>query len=260
MMKYCRLLPLTLAAYGCVSCSSIKTTVDKINPFSKKDATAEVAGAEAEEKAMNADVPAGANDAVITVDVGGSRQRIVIHLRPDLAPKHVANFKKMVASGYYDGLAVHRAIRGYLIQTGDPLSKDDGNKVNWGTGGPDFKIPSEAKGKHVKGSVAAARLGDSLNPDKSSSASQFYVMLRPAKGLDGNYTVFGEITQGLDVVEKISAQTVDTNDMPVKRVEIKNIRLVSPGSSELDAPKKKAGKTVPEAEKGIFTRMIERIW
>ncbi len=259
MMKYCRLLPLTLAAYGCVSCSTIKNTVNKVNPFSKDDTPSEVAGDAAAAK-PEADVPAGANDVVISVVVGGAKEQIIIHLRPDLAPKHVANFKKLVSSGYYDGLAVHRAIRGYLIQTGDPLSKDDGNKVNWGTGGPDYKIPSEAKGKHVKGSVAAARLGDSLNPDKSSSGSQFYVMLRPAKSLDGDYTVFGEVTRGLDIVEKISAQTVDTNDMPVKRVEIKSVRLVSPGSHELDAPKKKHGKTVPESEKGMFTRMIERIW
>ena len=257
-MKFCRLLPLTLAAYGCVSCSTIKNTVNKVNPFSKDDTAAEVATEPSAKP--EADVPAGANDAVMTVDVGGVRQTVVIHLRPDLAPKHVANFKKLIASGYYDGLAVHRAIRGYLIQTGDPLSKDDGNKTNWGTGGPDYKIASEAKGKHVKGSVAAARLGDALNPDKSSSGSQFYVMLRPAKTLDGDYTVFGEITRGLDVVEKISAQTVDTNDMPVKRVEIKSVRLVSPGSHELEAPKKKNGKTVPESEKGMFTRMIERFW
>lgn len=250
-MNYRCFLPLALSL-GIVSCSTIKSTVSKVNPFSKAKTM--------EEKVANAEVPTGSNDAVISVKVGGVSQQIVLHLRPDQAPKHVANFKKLVASGYYDGLAVHRSIRGYLIQTGDPLSKDDGNKVNWGTGGPDYKIPSEAKGKHVKGSVAAARLGDALNPDKSSSGSQFYIMLRPAKNLDADYTVFGEITRGIEIVEKIAAQTVDTNDMPVNRVEIKSVHLAAPGSHELEEPKKKHGKTVPESEKGMFTRALERVW
>jgi cyclophilin family peptidyl-prolyl cis-trans isomerase len=259
MMKYWRFLPLTLAALGCVSCASIKNTVNKINPFDKNDASAEVT-ADVEPEKVATPIPANANDAVMIVNVGGNKEEVVIHLRPDLAPKHVANFKKLVSQSYYDDLAVHRAIRGYLIQTGDPLTKDDGNKVNWGTGGPEYKIASEVGGKHKRGAIAAARLNDKLNPDKGSSGSQFYIMLRTAKSLDADYTVFAEVTRGIEIVDKIAAQTVDTNDMPVKRVEIKSIRLVSPGAKELDAPKKSSRKTVPESQKGFFTKMLERFW
>lgn len=258
-MKYWRFLPLTLAALGCVSCASIKNTVNKVNPFHKEDAVEEVTS-EVEPEKVAKPIPANANDAVIVVDVGGNKEEIILRLRPDLAPKHVANFKKLVSQQYYDGLAFHRAIRGYLVQTGDPLTKDDGNKVNWGTGGPEYKIASEVGGKHKRGSIAAARLSDKLNPDKGSSGSQFYIMLRTAKSLDADYTVFAEITRGIEIVDKIAAQTVDTNDMPVKRVEIKNVRLLTPDAKELIAPVKKNGKTIPESQKGIFTRMIERVW
>lgn len=256
MMNFWRFLPLTLAAFGCVSCASIKNTVNKINPFSKSE-PAETAAANDQ---VAPDSTTDGNDAVMVVDIGGSKEEVIIHLRPDLAPRHVANFKKLVKEGYFNGLAMHRAIRGYLVQTGDPLTKDDGDKTNWGTGGPSYKIPAEAKGKHVRGAIAAARLNDQLNPDKSSSGSQFYIMLRTAKALDRDYTVFAEVTRGIEVVEKISGQTVDTNDMPVKRVEVKSIRLLAAGAPELDAPKKKKGKTVPESQKGAFTRMIERFW
>lgn len=256
-MNFWRFLSLTLATFGWVSCTSIKNTVNKINPFSKSD-SAETSAAE--EKAVAPDDKTDGNDAVMVVDVAGQKEEIVIHLRPDLAPKHVANFKKLVRQGYYNGLAVHRAIRGYLVQTGDPLTKDDGDKTNWGTGGPDYKVGSEAKGKHVRGAIAAARLNDKLNPDKSSSGSQFYIMLRTAKALDGDYTVFAEVKRGIEIVDKISGQTVDTNDMPVKRVEIKSVRLVGPGAPELEAPKKGKNKTIPESQKGSITRFIERIW
>lgn len=262
MMKHWRLLPLTLAALGCVSCASIKNTVSKINPFSKDDAPTESTSSDVAQKELKTDavVPAAANDALMVVNVAGETQEVLIHLRPDLAPKHVANFKKLAAQEYFDGLAFHRAIRGYLVQSGDPLTRDDGNKVNWGTGGPEYKIPSEAKGSHKRGSIAAARLNDALNPDKGSSASQFYIMLRSAPSLNKDYTVFAEVTRGIEVVEQIAAQTVDTNDMPVKRVEIKSVRLLNPGDKALEAPKKTKFKTKPDSQKGAVTKFIERIW
>jgi cyclophilin family peptidyl-prolyl cis-trans isomerase len=235
------LLILSVAAFGCASCASLKS------------------GGSTEDDG-SAPSSADYDDAVMTLDVNGSKEKVVLRLRPDLAPKHVANFKKMVNEGYYDGLAVHRAIRGYLVQTGDPLTKDDGEKVNWGTGGPDYKIPAEIKGKHVRGAVAAARLNDQLNPDKSSSASQFYVMLRTAKSLDSGYTVFGEVTQGLEVLQRASAQVVDTNDVPVKRIEVKSIRLVPPNSKDMEPAASGPKKTVPDSQKGPFTKFIERIW
>lgn len=259
MKNYWRFLPLTLTALGCVSCTTIKNTVNKVNPFHKSEAAEETAPAVEREK-VSTPIPANAQDAVMIVKVGGVKEEVVLHLRPDLAPKHVANFKKVVSEQYYDGLAVHRAIRGYLCQMGDPLTKDDGNKINWGTGGPDYKISPEIGGKHKRGAVAAARLDDKLNPNKGSSGSQFYIMLRSAKSLDSNYTVFAEVTRGIEVIEKIAAQTVDTNDVPVKRVEIQSIRLITPDAKELTAPKKGTTKTVPESQKGMFTRFIERFW
>ncbi|MBP7949627.1 MAG: peptidylprolyl isomerase [Verrucomicrobiales bacterium] len=248
MMNLRRLLCLSIASLGCVSCASLK----------KGDSAA--AAPEAPAASAPEAIPSDHNDAIMVVDVNGSKETVVIHLRPDLAPKHVANFKKLVSQGYYDGLAVHRAIRGYLVQTGDPLTRDDGNKVNWGTGGPDYKIPAEVKGKHVKGSLAAARLSDKLNPDKSSSGSQFYITLRTAKSLDSGYSVFGEVAQGLDVIQQVSAAVVDTNDVPVKRIEIKSIRLADASSVEKVERKKSTRKTVPDSQKGPLTRFIERIW
>lgn len=244
MKKFRRFLCLTVAALGCVSCASLKSD------SSSGDVATGDSSAPSEDS----------QDALMVVDVNGSKKNVVLHLRPDLAPKHVANFKKLVSEGYYDGLAVHRAIRGYLVQTGDPLTKDDSNKVNWGTGGPDYKLSAELKGKHKRGSVAAARLSNNVNPSKESSGSQFYMMLRTAKSLDGEYTVFADVTQGLDVLESVAAQVVDTNDVPVKRVEIKSIRLLPPTARELTPAKKSERKSVPDSEKGPITRFIERIW
>jgi cyclophilin family peptidyl-prolyl cis-trans isomerase len=200
------------------------------------------------------------NDAVVTVDLNGVAQQFVIHLRPDLAPKHVANFKSEVNSGTYSGLAVHRAIRSYLVQMGDPLTKDESAKADWGTGGNAKKVPSEVKGKHRRASVAMARLSDDVNPSKLSSATQFYVMLKNAPSLDKDYTVFGEVTSGLDVVERVAATSVDTNDVPTSRVNLSSIKLVAPSAAADVAKRPNRGTATPESEKGTVTKFIERIW
>ena len=134
----------------------------------------------------------GMKFAVIETDKGV----IKFELFEKEAPKHVANFIKLAGKKFYDGLTFHRVEPGFVIQGGDPL----GN----GTGGPGYTIPAEFSGKkHLLGSIAAARLGDQVNPQKASSGSQFYICLGPQSFLDNNYTVFGQVVEGLDVIGKI---------------------------------------------------------
>jgi cyclophilin family peptidyl-prolyl cis-trans isomerase len=145
---------------------------------------------------------------------------ITIELNSKNAPKHVENFKKLVKNGFYNGTTFHRVIPGFMIQGGDPNSKDN-DRSNDGQGGPGYTIPAEIKGKHELGSVAAARMGDQVNPKRESSGSQFYIVTGEASHLDGQYTVFGKVTKGMDVALKISNVKRDAADNPVEKVTIK---------------------------------------
>ena len=144
-------------------------------------------------------------------------------------PLHRENFEKLALNKYYDGVLFHRVIRGFMIQGGDPLSKDPANKAKFGTGGPDYTVPAEfvPEYKHKKGALAAARRGDAVNPYKESSGSQFYLVQDAAAcaQLDGAYTVFGETIEGLDVIDKIAAVQTDNRDCPVQDVKIITIKL-----------------------------------
>ena len=136
-------------------------------------------------------------------------------------PKHRDNFVKLVKSGFYDGTVFHRVILGFMIQGGDPDSKTAKAGQALGMGGPGYTIPAEfnAKLTHKRGALAAAR---TQNPEKASSGSQFYIV-EPAAGthfLDNDYTVFGEITSGLDVITKIASVAKDKSDRPVKDVKM----------------------------------------
>ncbi len=124
---------------------------------------------------------------------------IVLKMFPEEAPETVKNFMKLSKKGFYDGLAFHRVVKDVIVQGGDP----SGN----GTGGPGYTLPAEISSslKHIPGTVAMARRPDSVNPDKRSSGSQFYICLSSAPRLDGNYTIFGEVTEGLDIAGRISA-------------------------------------------------------
>ena len=181
----------------------------------------------------------------------------MIKLRPDIAPKTVANFKKNVENGYYNGLAFHRVVRNYLIQTGDPLSKDDAQKEQWGTTDIGQNLPGEFAGKHMRYAVAMAhKAGES-----TSSGSQFYIMLRPASNLDGTYAVFGEVINGTDALNRLSGVIVDTNDAPLKRVEVTDARLVSSTAQlALDEGLSGRRKTKPDSQKGPVEKFIERVW
>lgn len=144
-------------------------------------------------------------------------------------PLHRDNFEKLALSGFYDGLLFHRVINGFMIQGGDPLTKDPANAAKFGTGGPDYTIPAEfiPEYTHKKGALAAARRGDAANPLKESSGSQFYLVQSEAAcaQLNGAYTVFGETIEGLDVIDKIAAVATNNRDLPLSPVKIISVAL-----------------------------------
>lgn len=143
-------------------------------------------------------------------------------------PKHKENFAKLAISGYYDGLLFHRVINGFMIQGGDPFTKDTSMVAKYGTGGPGYTVPAEfiPEYTHKKGALAAARRGDAANPMKESSGSQFYIVqdANACAALDGDYTVFGETIEGLDVIDKIAAVETNSRDLPLNPVKIISIK------------------------------------
>ena len=139
-----------------------------------------------------------------------------IVLFPDLAPKHVESFLKLSKSGFYNGTIFHRIIPGFMIQGGDPLTKDPANRSRYGTGGPGYTLPAEFnKVPHEKGILSAARTAD-----PNSAGSQFFIMVDKAPHLDGQYTVFGEIVKGIEVADTIVSQPRDLKDNPLERIEM----------------------------------------
>ncbi len=141
----------------------------------------------------------------------------------DETPKHKENFLKLTKEGFYNGTTFHRVIDGFMIQGGDPNSKDN-DISNDGQGGPGYTLPAEFNPKftHVQGALAAARMGDAVNPQKESSGSQFY-LVENKEGthfLDKNYTVFGQVIAGMPVVEKIAEQPKDGRDRPLTDIKM----------------------------------------
>jgi peptidyl-prolyl cis-trans isomerase B (cyclophilin B) len=137
-------------------------------------------------------------------------------LFPDLAPKHVESFLKLAKSGFYNGTLFHRIIPGFMIQGGDPLTKDPANRSRYGTGGPGYTVPAEFNRViHEKGILSAARTAD-----PNSAGSQFFIMVDKAPHLDNQYTVFGEVVKGIEVVDTIVSQPRDLKDNPLERIEM----------------------------------------
>lgn len=184
----------------------------------------------------------------IVTDYGTMKVRLY-----DETPLHRDNFIKLVEEGYYNDLLFHRIIKGFMIQGGDPNSKNAGPEVQLGSGGPGYTVPAEIKSGlyHKKGALAAARMGDQMNPQKASSGSQFYIvqgsvvqesMLQQIASrsgitytpeqittyttvggtpfLDGQYTVFGEVIEGMDVIDKIAAVKTLPGDRPELNVKM----------------------------------------
>lgn len=174
-------------------------------------------------------------------------------------PLHRDNFIKLVNESYFDGILFHRVIKGFMIQTGDPDSKTAKSGQMLGNGGPNYTIPAEIVSKyfHKKGALAAARTGDSMNPKRESSGSQFYIVqgkkftddelnmyesrlkvkfskeqrdayktVGGAPHLDGSYTIFGEVVSGLNVIDAISEVKCDKNDRPLEDIKIISVKII----------------------------------
>ena len=146
--------------------------------------------------------------------------KISFKLISELAPETVRNFEKLAKDGFYDGALFHRIIPGFMIQGGDPNTKTD-NKGSWGTGGPGYNIKAEFSSRsHLRGMVSMAR---SQDPD--SAGSQFFIVTADSTFLDRQYTVFGEVTEGLDVVDKIVNLKRDGNDCPLEKVQMISVTV-----------------------------------
>jgi peptidyl-prolyl cis-trans isomerase B (cyclophilin B) len=151
-----------------------------------------------------------------------SEGEIVLEFWPDVAPKHVANFKKLAKDGFYDGTAFHRVIKGFMIQGGDPLTKDESKQAMWGTGGPGYKIDAEFNDKpHVRGVLSMAR-----SQDPNSAGSQFFICHGDPSFLNKQYTAFGKLIKGDDVLEKIATTETQPGDRPVKRMALESVKIV----------------------------------
>ena len=161
--------------------------------------------------------------AVIQTSAG----EMVVEFWPDVAPNTVENFKKLAKSGFYDGTAFHRIIKGFMIQGGDPLTKDVKKEAAWGTGDPGYKIKAEFNDKHHEhGVLSMARGGD---PD--SAGSQFFICLGDAGFLDHKYTAFGRVIKGDAVLDKIGSAAVGASasgepSKPLGRIGIETVKVV----------------------------------
>jgi peptidyl-prolyl cis-trans isomerase B (cyclophilin B) len=156
--------------------------------------------------------------AIITTTEG----TMVVEFWPDAAPGTVANFKKLAEKGFYDGTAFHRVIKGFMIQGGDPLTKDASKEDAWGTGGPGYQIKAEFNDhSHVRGVISMAR---SQDPD--SAGSQFFICDGNPTFLDHQYTAFGKLIKGDEVLTKIANAPTHPPDRPDKRIGITSIKIV----------------------------------
>jgi peptidyl-prolyl cis-trans isomerase B (cyclophilin B) len=179
---------------------------------SKKE-TATTAGKSSENNAMN-------NNEVAVIKT--TEGEMVVEFWSDVAPKTVENFKTLAKKGFYDGTCFHRVIKGFMIQGGDPLTKDASKEDKWGTGGPGYQIKAEFNDRHHdRGVLSMAR---SSNPD--SAGSQFFICHGSPRNLDHQYTAFGKLIKGDDVLEKIATTPTHPPDRPNKRIVIESIKIV----------------------------------
>jgi peptidyl-prolyl cis-trans isomerase B (cyclophilin B) len=156
-----------------------------------------------------------------------SEGEMVVQFWNDAAPKTIENFKKLARSGFYDGTSFHRIVKDFMVQGGDPLTKDPKKESSYGTGGPGYKIKAEFNDhSHERGVLSMAR-----EPDPNSAGSQFFICLAPVTRLDHEYTTFGKLIKGDDVLGKIGDTPVGRNSggensKPTKRIVIESIKIV----------------------------------
>ncbi len=147
---------------------------------------------------------------------------MVVEFWPDVAPKTVENFKTLAKKGFYDGTCFHRVIKDFMIQGGDPLTKDPSKEGSWGTGDPGYKVKAEFNDRHHdRGVLSMAR---SQDPD--SAGSQFFICHGNPRFLDKQYTAFGKLIKGDDVLEKIANTPTHPPDRPNKRMGVESIKIV----------------------------------
>jgi peptidyl-prolyl cis-trans isomerase B (cyclophilin B) len=176
---------------------------------------------------VNAEEQKPMNSAKEVAVIKTSEGEMVAEFWPEVAPNTVENFKKLAHSGFYDGTAFHRIVKGFMIQGGDPLTKDPAKESRYGTGDPGYKIKAEFNDRsHERGVLSMARSSD---PD--SAGSQFFICLANVSRLDHQYTTFGKIIKGDDVLGKIGDTEVTTSDSgerskPTKRVTVESIKIV----------------------------------
>ncbi len=155
-----------------------------------------------------------------TASIETSFGKISFKLISELAPETVRNFEKLARDGFYDGTLFHRVIPGFMIQGGDPNTKTD-NKGSWGTGGPGYNLKAEFSSRsHLRGIVSMAR---SQDPD--SAGSQFFIVTADSTFLDRQYTVFGEVTEGMEIADKIVNLERDGNDCPLEKVQMIHVTV-----------------------------------
>jgi peptidyl-prolyl cis-trans isomerase B (cyclophilin B) len=151
-----------------------------------------------------------------------SEGEMIVEFWPDVAPKTVENFKTLAKKGFYDGTCFHRVIKGFMIQGGDPLTKDASKEDMWGTGDPGYKIKAEFNDhSHTRGVLSMAR-----SQDPNSAGSQFFICHGNPTFLDHQYTTFGKLIKGDDVLEKIATTPTHPPDRPDKRMNIESIKIV----------------------------------
>ena len=167
-----------------------------------------------ENKAMNA-----VNEVEV---IKTSEGDMVVQFWTDAAPNTIENFKKLAKQGLYNGTIFHRIVKGFMIQGGDPNSKDPAKENSYGAGGPGYKIKAEVNDhSHERGVISMAR-----EPDPDSAGSQFFICLAPVTRLDHQYTTFGKLIKGDDVLEKIATTKTLPGDRPEKRMNVESIKIV----------------------------------
>ena len=171
--------------------------------------------------AAQADGSEGVTEEIAVIEVK-DLGTITLEFYPSRAPNHVEKFKKLAREGFYDGTKFHRVIPGFMIQGGDPNTKGDETHT-WGTGGPGYEIDAEFNdAPHLRGTLSMARA-----QDPNSAGSQFFICVDRSSFLDGQYTVFGKVLEGMDVADKIVNSPRDGNDRPNEDVVVESIRIES---------------------------------
>lgn len=161
------------------------------------------------------------NNKIMNATIRTNKGDFSVEFNPETAPKTVANFVKLAGEGFYNGTKFHRVIKGFMNQGGDPLSKDDSQAARWGTGGPGYTFEDEitSSNRNDVGTLAMANAGPDTN------GSQFFINVSANNFLDQKHTVFGKVTEGLDVVMAINSVPTDQNDRPISPVIIESITL-----------------------------------